>query len=403
MICNIKTKNIKPMIRERIKDFTEKLKKHPEVEGIVYLGGLANTDYKDFIDELSDIDLGIFVNTERSELPEWLQPFSFYIPVANENGDENMMEVNLHQQILSEEMQSEWTDTKREAYAYASEVIFDRNEKIADLIREKTELTPQHRKNFLAHLLSRINWNVKVNPIKAIERGFEFNGEELLNQGLENMLDLIFVYNNKYPPHPKWRLAMIESLQYCPEDIRQRIAECMRIEEISKSDIMRRRSAILEIVAELEQRLSQEEVFSQEVDYSDYEYIHWKPQKQLKETTTYDNIVAMFPNFSSEDKKVLKGLLCEYFIRDLEEIYTIPRDKLPTKYMKILDKVIYYDPRSKELIANFVRAQREDNREDIEEALRHLERRKIRIIPKADGTFDINRIEDNSNQEKMYE
>lgn len=51
MIPEIKTKNIKPIIRKRIEEITEKLKSKPEVEGIVYLGGLANTEYKDFIDE----------------------------------------------------------------------------------------------------------------------------------------------------------------------------------------------------------------------------------------------------------------------------------------------------------------------------------------------------------------
>ena len=54
MIPEIKTKNIKPIIRKRIEEITEKLKSKPEVEGIVYLGGLANTEYKDFIFQLKN-------------------------------------------------------------------------------------------------------------------------------------------------------------------------------------------------------------------------------------------------------------------------------------------------------------------------------------------------------------
>lgn len=247
MIQDIKTKNIKSRIRERIKDFTSKLMEHPEVEGIVYLGGLANTDYKDFIDEFSDIDLGIFINTEQNNLPTWLQPFSFYIPVVDENGNENIMEVNLHQQILSEERKCEWADTKREAYAYASEVIFDN--------------------------------------------------------------------------------------------------------------------------------------------------IYWSPQKQLKKQTIYDDISSMFPNLSQQDKKIFKGLLCEYFVQNLDEIYEIPRDALEKKYKDIIDKIIYQDPQTKKLIADFVRAYKTNNKEGIEIALKALRKRQIEIIAKDDGKFDIKKID----------
>ena len=40
------------------------------------------------------------------------------------------MEINMHQQILDEEEKNDWPDTKKEAYGYASEIVFDRNGKI---------------------------------------------------------------------------------------------------------------------------------------------------------------------------------------------------------------------------------------------------------------------------------
>ncbi len=400
MIQGIKTKNIKPKIRERMKHFTEELMKCPEVEGIVYLGGLANTEYKNFIDEFSDIDIGIFINGDRENLPDWLQPFSFYIPVDDDNEKESMMEVNLHQQLLKEEEQNEWADTKKEAYAYASEIIFDRNGKIANLIKEKTIMTPEHRKEFLAHLLSRINWSVKINPIRAIERGFEFNAEELLNQGMENMLDLVFVYNNRYPPHPKWRLAMIESLPYCPKEIKSKIGECMKIAEISEKDIRRRRGQILEIVLDIENRLKEEGIFREDEDYSDYEYIHWKPQKQLKETTIYDNMIEMFPKLSLEDKRVFKGLLCEFFIKNIEEIYEIPKSQLGEKYRKIIEKIVYQDPQSKKLIGDFVKGNIEKDMELVKMAEIALKRRKVQIIRNSDGKFIVNKMDERDEKEE---
>ncbi len=46
---------------------------------------------------------------------------------------------------------------KKEAYGYASEIVFDRNGKIKELIDRKTTFPKEYRKNLLSHLLSRIN------------------------------------------------------------------------------------------------------------------------------------------------------------------------------------------------------------------------------------------------------
>ena len=340
MIAEIRTTNIKSIIRERITEIIEQLKQRQEVEGIVYLGGLANTDYKDFIDEFSDIDIGIFLNVDRNNLPNWLQPFSFYIPVINQKNNEVIMEVNLHQQILKEEEESEWPDTKKEAYSYASEIVFDRNGKIKELINEKTKFPKEYRKILLSHLLSRINWNVKINPLKVIERGYIFNGEELLNQGLENILDLLFVYNNKYPPHAKWKITMLKGLEYCPENIENKLKECFKIEDISEQDILRRRKNILMLVKDIEQKLANEGIFKIDEDYSDYEYRNWNPKKQLKKVTPYDEITDKFQNLTSEERKILKGMLCEYFITNLDDLNNINVQRLNPIYQRVIKKCL---------------------------------------------------------------
>lgn len=401
MIQDIKTRNIKPIIRERIRNFTKKLMQCPEIEGIVYLGGLANTEYKDFLDEFSDIDLGIFINCDRDNIPEWLQPFSFYIPVKDDKQNERMVEVNLHQQILNEEEENEWSDTKREAYSYASEIVFDRNGRIEELIKEKTKMTLEHKKAYLAHLFSRIHWNVKINPTRAIERGFELNAEELLNQGVENMLELIFVYNDRYPPHPKWRLAMIENLPICPKDIKKRVVECMKIKDISKDDVMRRRKQILEIVAEIERKLKEENIFISDENYSDYEYFHWKPQKQLKETTIYDLIVSDFPQLSLDEREVFKGLLCEFFIHDIRDLYEIPRENLSSKYQGIIDKIIYYDPKTKELMGDFIRFRAKNDPVELKKVEKALQKRKIKFIENYDGNLSICKLEEKRQNDEL--
>lgn len=341
MLEGIKTQNIKPIVRKRVERYIEELKKKDEVEGIVLLSGLANTEYKDFIDEFSDIDIGIFLNVDREHLPEWLQPFSFYIVVTDQNGDDKVMEVNLHQKIYSEEVNSNWGDHKKEFYKYASEVVFDRNGKIEKLINEKTIFTEEYRKLLLSHLLSRIYWNVIVNPTNAIKRGFLYNGEDLLNQGLSCVLDLLFVYNKMIPPAAKWKVSMLNKLKYLPKDIEKRVEECFVIKEVSEADIMRRRTALLSISKEIEEKIYEEGVFDREDDYCEYEYKYWTAQqKQLKIETPYDNITNQFSTLSYNERKILRGLLCEYFIMDNEDIYKIPQDCLNETQRKLLQKII---------------------------------------------------------------
>lgn len=341
MLEGMKTQNIKSIVRARVDKYVQQLKEKEEVEGIVYISGLANTEYKDFIDEFSDIDIGIFLNVDRKHLPDWLQPFSFYIVVTTENGEDKIMEVNLHQKIYSEEKNSQWNDYKKEFYKYASEVVFDRNGKIEELIKEKTVFTEEYRKLLLSHLLSRIYWNVTVNPINAIKRGLIYNGEDLLNQGLSCVLDLIFVYNKKFPPAAKWKVSMLKKLDYLPYNIEKRIEESFIVREISEQDIMRRRKEILSLAKELEEKIFDEGIIKRDEDYCEYEYKYWTAQqKQLKSETVYDKVMTQFKNISLEDKKVLRGLLCEYFIMAKEDLNKIPMEELNETQKKLLEKLI---------------------------------------------------------------
>lgn len=341
MIKGIKTRNIKPVVRERMDKFVQKLKEQPEIEGIVYLSGLANTKYKDFIDEFSDIDIGIFLNVDREHLPNWLPPFSFYIVITDKDGIDKTMEVNFHQKIYNEEKNSQWHDYKREFYKYACEIVFDRNGKIEKLIKEKTVFTDEYRKLLLSHLLSRIYWMVEVNPLNAVKRGLIYNGEDLLNQGLNYVTDLLFVYDKKFPPAAKWKISLLGNLDFCPKDIEKRIENCFIVNEISEEDVLRRRKEMLSITKEIENKVFEEGLFNSAEEYIEYEYKNWNvQQKQLKDETQYDIIASKFTNISSEERKILKGILCEYLVTKIEDLNKIPIEELNVTQKKLLKKII---------------------------------------------------------------
>jgi len=344
MLNNIQTENIKPVAKARIQEFIERLKKYPEVEAIVCLGGLADTEYRDFIDKYSDIDISVFLNCDRDNLPDWLPTFSFYIPMELTNGKTEMMEVNLYQQILAEEEKSEWEDSKKEAYAYSSEVVFDRNGRVEALIKEKGQMTPEYRKLLLAHLFARIDWNVIKNPLREMERGYIFDGHTLLNQGMENLIELAYTYNGRYKPHPKWAIAMTDTLPQLPENFTDRFLEAMKVEEISAKDIYRRRKAILELVQEIEQEVKKENIFEPDVDYDDYfdyESANWPNDRQIKTHTKSDEILqhSKFNKLTRDEKRVLRGLISEYFITDITQIDGVLHQTEQDSYKNIVKKI----------------------------------------------------------------
>ena len=105
-------------------------------------------------------------------------------------------------------------------------------------------------------------------------------------------------------------------------------------------------------------------------------------------------MIDMFPKLSLEDKRVFKGLLCEFFIKNIEEIYEIPKSQLGEKYRKIIEKIVYQDPQSKKLIGDFVKGNIEKDMELVKMAEIALKRRKVQIIRNSDGKFIINKMDE---------
>ena len=86
-------------MRPLLNSFVEKLKNKKEVEAILFMGGLANSPFRNFLDEYSDLDMSIFISIPNIEkdilkkcfqispyhpiiqnyLPKWLPNFEFHL------------------------------------------------------------------------------------------------------------------------------------------------------------------------------------------------------------------------------------------------------------------------------------------------------------------------------------
>ena len=49
--------------------------------------------------------------------------------------------------------------------------------------------------------------------------------------------------------------------------------------------------------------------------------------------------IEIFQGITLNDKKILKGMLCEYFITDANEIHNIPKENINKTYKELLEKI----------------------------------------------------------------
>lgn len=137
MLMQPATENLYHVLRPVLLEHLEAFRSHPDLEGIVVLGGAADTDGRRFLDRFSDLDATIFVSVpiaskstvssvrefldqHQELLPAWLPPFSTRVPCAGHPDGE--VEVNLHQMIVELESREsrQWDEMKKEGNSPAS-------------------------------------------------------------------------------------------------------------------------------------------------------------------------------------------------------------------------------------------------------------------------------------------
>ena len=83
----------------------------------------------------------------------------------------------------------------------------------------------------------------------------------------------------------------------------------------------------------------------------------------------------------------------------MEEIYDIPKKNLSDAYKKVLNRVIYYDPKTKTLISDYVKAKKNNDVNNMKINIQQLRRRQIELIFDKNGKVDIKKIEYSKNKD----
>ncbi|TMM29713.1 MAG: DUF4037 domain-containing protein [Actinobacteria bacterium] len=290
--------------REVLGPLLARLAGRQDVEGIAVLSSMAATGQRVTFDELSDIDLTVWVRagmrfhewrpdpraTRRllaDRLPTWLGNFSFHVPMRW-----GMVEVNLHQRVIEYDAdpRTVWDDAMREAHAYTAQVVYDRHGRVGRLIKAKTRMSGSERSDRLIRLASRLEWDIRRAPERMVLRGDIAAGHYVLAAAVDEIIELLYVLGSRFVPHRKWRLAGLSRYGLASAEDISLLDEAMRITALTEQEFYRRVEVLETLWANLRPRLPRD----MPTDVYRFYSAHVSANRQLRTRTVADEIADRY-------------------------------------------------------------------------------------------------------------
>jgi hypothetical protein len=301
-----------------VDDLIIELRAKPEVMGIILHGGLGVSNH---FDELSDVDLEVFVQKQNGNYPAWLPNFEFDVFYGK---NLSQVQFNIRQLDIEIEKIIPWNDAKTQALSNGY-IVFDRNYSLKELLISKTALNQDELINRLIKYYVQIPPMCLINPQKQRKRGHILLSHSILNDAIELLVDTLFIINNEFIPHYKWKFNIVQGLQYLPENFVFNLQECMKLIEFDEADVNRRFATINSIASELmlviESRLnlSEKEIYQ----ISCYQHLG----RQLNPTAFSSILQTILEKkqlkLTELEQSVIMGFVNYHLISDLNQLMAV--------------------------------------------------------------------------------
>lgn len=211
-------------------DFSIEMQRHEDVEGVMFLGGVARGS----ADRFSDIDIAVFsldklewLHTGEQETEEGYDLEIFNIAINNGSDD--------------------WDEIKREAYQEGI-VAYDRNGRVSAFLESALNYSKDYQIKKSAELIFSIAWhgwiyspfrneNVKgyrwiLNEGLWFSRGKECNVYYTTRYCIDLLIELLYAVNSRWTPDYKWRYVRSHDLTWLPANYHEYI-DCLLFGEWS--------------------------------------------------------------------------------------------------------------------------------------------------------------------------
>ena len=205
-----------------------------DVVGIVFLGAIA----RGYFDPSADIDIAIF-KKEGSQLP-----------ITDKFYKVEDIEVQIWLSDYESELIDPWDMAKRWTYSQ-SQIYFDPQEKIVQLLKEKVPLKPEEKKWLMMSGLTLSEWYINRLTQLWIERGNIVSAHHMFDQGLIYFFDMLFGLNNELVADMKWRYYCVEQLEQLPHNFKERLKNIMILNSFTREELDRRKKGFTEMWQEM--------------------------------------------------------------------------------------------------------------------------------------------------------
>ena len=138
---------------------------------------------------------------------------------------------------------------KKEAYSRAI-IYFDLIGQVKNLIKKKTKYNKKESYKRLIWIIQQYKWRGRIHPIRACKRGFPEAGQDLLNEYVDLLVEGLYIINERYLPHKKWRLVYINEMSNTRKII-PLIKKVMVVKKNGIKDVKRRIKILNKIFLEV--------------------------------------------------------------------------------------------------------------------------------------------------------
>jgi hypothetical protein len=206
-----------------------------DIVGIVFLGAIV----RGYFDHSADIDIAIFKKAGSQ------------IPITRKFYKIEDMEVQIWLSDYESELANPWDMARRWTYSQ-SQIYFDPQEKIAQLLKDKVPLKPEEKRWLMMSGLTLSEWYINRLTQLWLERGNIVSAHHMFDQGLIYFFDMLFGLNNELVADMKWRYYCVEQLEQLPHNFEERFKDIMILNAFTREELDRRKMAFMEMWREMQ-------------------------------------------------------------------------------------------------------------------------------------------------------
>jgi len=240
MIAELKGENRIELFRRVAQKLVSEITEYKNVEGIMFMGGLA----RGFTDKFSDLDMTVLLGKRDERLKTQIRELSEL------EMRRSVIDIDLEIHVLEDFKKRKWNETDRWDFSHG-EIVFDLNGKIRKMFEAKLKMPKDFWIRRIAACSEYMKWyccppkdDVGTIAEAWIDRGDLTAAHDSLNYAVELFFEAIFALNKEFLPPPKWRIHYSYKLKWLPEKYKELLEEMVISKSLTTEDFDRRLEAI---------------------------------------------------------------------------------------------------------------------------------------------------------------